>query len=208
MELYGENIKECWIETIKSFMANYHINVSHGRESAVLDDFVLKIEHPDPDIWTENDFFWMGRFSKEYICSLNQKYINPEMERLFRYGHNNLNQYDEILKGLSDDSLSRPLYASIFDTNIDCAPQNSLPCLLLLEFNKIDGKLIVKAIYSMMNLFTLGLLDMCQLAYIQQKLCESIGLEPGPITIYVSRLEMSSADLALCKKICDKLEVM
>ncbi len=208
MEFYGETIKGCWVNTVKSFMANYYINVSHGRETAVLDDAVLRIEHPDPDIWTEKEFFWTKRLSKEYICSLDKKYINPEMERLFNYGHNNLNQYDEIIKGLSEVTISRPLYASIFDVNFDGVPQNSLPCLLMLEFQKNNGKLRVKAIYSMMNLFTLGILDMCQLAYIQQKLCEATSLEPGSMTVYVSRLEMSSMDVALCEKIWKKLEVI
>ena len=112
-----------------------------------------------------------------------------------------MNQFELITEKIRRNS--QACYVAVcMDPEQDLLQRDSQTCLGQIDIVVNNRVLNMKATFSMMNLFTYGLLDIYQLARVQERLCMAAGCEKGKLSLFVSAVVMSDINKVMFEEIC------
>lgn len=199
----GHSINESWENAIRSFLDTYILTKYEGRETAVVHDMIVHIEDPLTNTELHDLCLWKESVREQYVRVVNYPHPDSvwEIDRLCTPLEQGMSQYDLLLYTLKNIQTDRPVFVSLYNPTLDLAPRRPLPCLTSIEFQKKRGALDIKAFFSVINLYTHGLLDMNQIAYLHTNLCQQLFCSKGSFTIYASHSIMNAVDCLICKEV-------
>jgi hypothetical protein len=201
LSCWGRTINESWENAMRSFLSAHTLSIYEGRETAIVHNMLVHIEDPTPNTEPSDLCLWTEVLKEQYIRAVDYPGASLEINRLFIPFEYGKNQYDLLLHTLSNRVTDRPVYATLNNPMLDLAPNRPLPCLTSIEFQKTQRMLDIKAFYSVLNLYTHGLLDMNQIAYMHTKICRQLSCAKGSLTLYISHSVMNAVDCLICREV-------
>ena len=205
MECQGHTLNEGWENAMRLFLDTYTLTIYEGRETAVIYDLVIHIDEPLPEK-LHRLCLWKESVKEQYINAIDKPHSGLEIDRLFTQLEQNISQYDLLLPALNNMQTDRPIFVSLCNPILDLSPYHSSPCLTSLEFQKKHDRLDIKAFFSVINLYTHGLLDLNQISYLHNKICQQLSCKIGKLSIYASHSIMNAIDCLICKELINKKE--
>ena len=135
----------------------------------------------------------------DYISAALSEKKGYEIRRIYNYGEDRIDQYKMVVSMMKENA-NFCYTISCVDPKEDLVLKNTLPCLSTVVITSIERRICTKAVYSMMDLFTYGLLDMYQMANLQKHLCEDTGFDLGELSLFISQATMSFENRMVLEK--------
>lgn len=195
------SINKCWEKSMRYFLLNASSKEMCGKEYFVLEHLLVQVQ--DYIIEQElSDFCpWQLKNRDYYLSQVTMPGKNSEIKRLYSYGPNNINQYDYVIDVLKKRKNIKPIVVCIYDPSKDNREHVSTPCINNILINSYDEVVNMHVSYSTINLFSMGLLDYHQMAYLHHKIAHDSGKKVGLLTIDSMQVYMPLFDYIISKRI-------
>lgn len=199
MECYGYGINDAWIDACLKFLDFSHSITWCGRRYFIMDDLLMHIKVPNVNKEVSELCPWDRTLCSDYISAALSEKKGYEIRRIYNYGEDRIDQYKMVVSMMKENA-NFCYTISCVDPKEDLVLKNTLPCLSTVVITSIERRICTKAVYSMMDLFTYGLLDMYQMANLQKHLCEDTGFDLGELSLFISQATMSFENRMVLEK--------
>jgi thymidylate synthase len=201
LKFKGSKINSCWEECVKWFLDNCEEDIVRGRESVVVRDVGLELYDYDRLTELNDKCVWSEKTKELWVRQVDQASRYSEMERIYDFGERAFNQYDYIIKVLKNYDSSKQAIGIVYDPEKDSNFETATPCLTSIYLDKYNNKIDMYASFTVTNLFSLGLLDIYQLAYLHEKISKDVSLPIGTLKIRSMKVYMNLIDYTVCRQL-------
>lgn len=195
------SINRCWEEAMKYFLTNAYSRNICGKEYLLLDN--LTVQAYDYVLEPKLSTFcpWQFKSREYYLAQISSPGRHSELNRLYSFGPNNINQYEYAIKIMKNRKNIKPVVIPIYDPYKDNREHVPTPCISNIILDACDGVINMHVNYSTMNLFRMGLLDYHQMAYLHRTIAHDSGKGVGSLRIFSVQIHMPVFDFFVSKQL-------
>ena len=118
--------------------------------------------------------------------------------RLYDYAHAGRDQIRWVIDRLSSNPQARDATVTTFQPLTDTS---YVPCVSLLDFWRVEGKLQLAVYAHSIDFGTKGYANLVELAALQARVAGDLGVEIGPLTMTVKSAHIYQTELSLMQRI-------
>lgn len=195
------SINRCWEEAMKYFINNAYSRNICGKEYLLLNN--LTVQACDYILESTLSPFspWQMKSREYYLSQITSPGKHSEINRLYSFGPNQINQYEYVIKIMKNRKNIKPVVIPIYDPSKDNRENVPTACISNIVFDTYDGVINMHVNYSTMNLFRMGLLDYHQMAYFHQTVANDSCKKVGCLRLFSSQIHMPVFDFFVSKQI-------
>lgn len=189
----------CWEElVVRTIRFGRPVTLRKGPRLELLN---VKAVITEPQVESREELAEFG-FDRDRFLRYQRSILDPELPEDLDYTYGNRLRGHFRLPGggtdalaaaieiLREDPESRRAYLSLWDMGRDLGDESagSKPCLTTVFFRRLEGRLALTATFRSHNLLWAWVENVYGLMAIQAFVAESVGIEPGPITVVSNSL--------------------
>ncbi|MDR0404882.1 MAG: hypothetical protein LBH37_03745 [Oscillospiraceae bacterium] len=197
------SINKCWEEAMRYFLNNAYSRNMCGKEYLLLDNLTVQAQNYTVEPTLSAFCPWQLRNREYYLSQITSPGKHSEINRLYSFGPNQINQYEYAIKIIKKRKNIKPIVIPIYDPNKDNRENVPTPCISNIALDVSDGVINMHVNYSTMNLFRMALLDYHQMAYLHLNVATESCKEVGKLRISSVQIHMPVFDFIVSKKIFD-----
>ena len=195
------SINKCWEETMKYFLVNAYSKNICGKEYFILDNVTVQAYDYMFDTKLSNLCPWKSESREYYLRQIIFPGKHSEINRLYSFGYNRINQYKYAIQILKNRKNIKPVVIPIYDPYIDNKENVPTPCISNIILETYNDIINMHVNYSTMNLFRMGLLDYHQMAYLHKNIARDSCKKVGYLRIFSVQIHMPIFDYFVSQKI-------
>lgn len=195
------SINRCWEEAMKYYLNNSYSRNICGKEYMVLDNLTVQandyVFEPTLSIFCP----WRIQSREYYISQIASPGKHSEINRLYSFGSNQINQYEYAINTIKNRKNIKPIVIPIYDPHKDNREHVPTPCISNIILDTWNDVVNMHVNYSTMNLFRMGLLDYHQMAFLHHTIANDSCKKVGCLRIFSVQIHMPIFDYFVSKQI-------
>lgn len=206
--IFGKRPVEAWINLVhRIFNFGKLVNLRKGPRCELQN---VKVVVESPADYDEQELKELG-FDVDKVRQYQEKILKKEPEEgsAYTYGnrigaHFGLDCINAVIEKLKLNPESRRAYITLWDSGNDLITPLSVPCFLSVYFRKFEDKLTMCATFRSHNGLDAWLMNFFGLKHILDTVARSVGMQPGPITVFSHSMTINPDKYEYARTLADK----